>query len=71
VPEEAIDAHAVQPYYTLLLAEEAGMEIVIDVSEEEIVFRAQKAEVEPAFQGDVPESDDGTVAADAGTLADD
>ncbi len=71
IPEEAIDAHSVQPYYTLLLAQEAGMEIIIDVSEEEIVFRAQKAEVEPAFQGDVPEADDGTLAADAGTLADD
>lgn len=26
-PEEAIDAHAVQPYYTLLMAREAGMAI--------------------------------------------
>ena len=28
-PEEPIDAHAVQPYYTLLLAREAGMTISI------------------------------------------
>jgi histidine phosphotransferase ChpT len=37
-PEEAIDAHAVQPYYTLLLAREAGMEISIHASSEEIEF---------------------------------
>ncbi len=70
VPEEAIDAHSVQPYYTLLLAEEAGMDIIIDESEEEIAFRAVKKQVEPAFAGDVPENDDAAVAADAGTLAD-
>lgn len=39
-PEEAIDAHAVQPYYTLLLAREAGMEISIHATAEEIVFTA-------------------------------
>ena len=37
-PEEAIDAHAVQPYYTLLLAREAGMAISIRASSEEIEF---------------------------------
>ncbi|WOC16885.1 Protein phosphotransferase ChpT [Pseudochrobactrum sp. MP213Fo] len=71
IPEESIDAHSVQPYYTLLLAEEAGMDIIIDVSEEEIIFRAQLREVEPAFQGDVPDNADADIAADAGTLADD
>jgi histidine phosphotransferase ChpT len=39
-PEEAIDAHAVQPYYTLLLARESGMEISIHATAEEIVFTA-------------------------------
>jgi histidine phosphotransferase ChpT len=39
-PEEAIDAHAVQPYYTLLLARESGMEIAIHATAEEIVFSA-------------------------------
>src|SRR5690606_34295702 len=39
-PEEAIDAHAVQPYYTLLLAREAGMTISIRASAEEIEFSA-------------------------------
>ena len=29
--EEAVDAHTIQPYYTVLLAEEAGMEIAVDV----------------------------------------
>ncbi|MEO9340240.1 histidine phosphotransferase family protein [Mesorhizobium sp. SB112] len=43
-PEEAIDAHAVQAYYTLLLAREAGMEIGIHATPEEIQFTAsQKA----------------------------
>lgn len=37
-PEEAIDAHAVQPYYTLLLAREAGMTIAIRATAEEIVL---------------------------------
>lgn len=39
-PEEPIDAHSVQPYYTLLLAREAGMEIGIRASAEEIVLSA-------------------------------
>jgi histidine phosphotransferase ChpT len=39
-PEEAIDAHSVQPYYTLLLAREAGMEITIHANAEEIVLSA-------------------------------
>lgn len=39
-PEEPIDAHAVQPYYTLLLAREAGMSIDIRASSDDIVLRA-------------------------------
>ncbi|WP_274627923.1 histidine phosphotransferase ChpT [Arvimicrobium flavum] len=39
-PEEPIDAHSVQPYYTLLLARDADMEIKIHVNPEEIVFGA-------------------------------
>lgn len=46
VPEDAVDAHSVQPYYTLLLAQEAGMKIEIHVSDEEIVYTAKlQAEV--------------------------
>src|SRR5690606_4055906 len=40
-PSEPIDAHAVQPYYTLLLAREAGMEISIRASAEDIVLQAR------------------------------
>jgi histidine phosphotransferase ChpT len=36
--EEPIDAHAVQPYYTLLLARETGMTISIRASAEDIVL---------------------------------
>lgn len=39
-PEEPIDAHTVQPYYTLLLAREAGMTISIRASAEEITLSA-------------------------------
>ncbi|GHD12052.1 histidine phosphotransferase ChpT [Tianweitania populi] len=39
-PEEPIDAHSVQPYYTLLLAKEAGMEISIRTTPEEILLTA-------------------------------
>lgn len=39
-PEEPIDAHSVQPYYTLLLARESGMEISIRTTAEEIVLTA-------------------------------
>lgn len=42
--DEPVDAHAVQPYYTLLLAREAGMSIGIHASAEEIVLTAQSAE---------------------------
>jgi histidine phosphotransferase ChpT len=39
-PAEPIDAHAVQPYYTLLLAQEAGMTISIRASADDIVLTA-------------------------------
>lgn len=68
LPEESIDAHSVQPYYTLLLAQEAGMEIVIDVSEEEIIFRAQLQQIEPLSEGEVTEDADAVIATDADTL---
>ena len=44
-PEEAVDAHSIQPYYTVLLADEAGMEIDVAVSPEEIVFSARTVAV--------------------------
>ncbi len=43
-PEEALDAHAVQPYYTLLLARESGMTISIHATSEEITFLAARTE---------------------------
>lgn len=39
--EEAVDAHSVQPYYTLLLAEEANMEVDYKVHDDCIVFTAK------------------------------
>ena len=39
--EEAVDAHSIQPYYTVLLAEECGMELSVNQTEEEIVFTAE------------------------------
>jgi Uncharacterized protein conserved in bacteria len=41
--EEAIDAHSIQPYYTVLLAEECGMEIKYVSTDEQIVFTAEMA----------------------------
>lgn len=40
-PEESVDAHSIQPYYTVLLADEAGMELDVAASPEEIVFSAR------------------------------
>lgn len=40
-PEEAIDAHSIQPYYAVLLAEEAGMTVDVVSTGEEIVFTAR------------------------------
>lgn len=39
--EESIDAHTIQPYYTVLLADESGMELKYSIGEGEIVFTAQ------------------------------
>ncbi|MFB2553897.1 histidine phosphotransferase ChpT [Ensifer soli] len=39
--EEAIDAHSIQPYYTVLLAEEAGMVLDVVGTPENIVFSAR------------------------------
>jgi histidine phosphotransferase ChpT len=39
--EEEIDAHAVQPYYTLLLATEAGMDVSYVKHDDRIVFTAK------------------------------
>jgi Uncharacterized protein conserved in bacteria len=38
--EEAIDAHSIQPYYTVLLADEAGMQISCSANAEEVTFTA-------------------------------
>jgi histidine phosphotransferase ChpT len=35
---EAVDAHGVQPYYTLLLARELGLEVQLEQSEDRAVF---------------------------------
>jgi histidine phosphotransferase ChpT len=40
-PEEAVDAHSIQPYYTALLAEECGMELGHSATGEEIIFTAE------------------------------
>ncbi len=39
-PEDPSDAHSVQPYYTLLLAREAGMTITVQATAEEITLTA-------------------------------
>ncbi|QLF71122.1 histidine phosphotransferase [Peteryoungia desertarenae] len=41
--DEAIDAHSIQPYYTVLLADECGMQLDTVQSEGEIVFSAKIA----------------------------
>jgi histidine phosphotransferase ChpT len=43
--DEPIDAHTVQPYYTVLLAEECGMDLKHVVSEDKITFIAETAAV--------------------------
>ena len=42
-PEEPVDAHSVQFYYTLLMAREAGMTISVHATPDEIVLSAQSA----------------------------
>lgn len=41
--DDAIDAHAVQPYYTILLAEEAGLELGCVINADDVVFTAKSA----------------------------
>lgn len=41
--EEAVDAHTIQPYYTVLLADEAGMALDVTSTPEEIRFSARMA----------------------------
>jgi len=41
--EEAVDAHSIQPYYTVLLADESGMELSYNASPEELTFVATMA----------------------------
>jgi len=41
--EEAIDAHSIQPYYTVLLADESGMELSYNATPEELTFVASMA----------------------------
>ncbi len=43
VLEEAVDAHTIQPYYTVLLADECGMDLKHVVSEDKITFIAELA----------------------------
>ncbi|MCP8894177.1 histidine phosphotransferase [Shinella daejeonensis] len=52
-PEEAIDAHTIQPYYTVLLAEEAGMTLDVVSNGEEIVFSARMTPAEQAAESSV------------------
>ncbi|MBB6484058.1 histidine phosphotransferase ChpT [Rhizobium lusitanum] len=39
--EEAVDAHSIQPYYTVLLADESGMELSYNATPEVLTFIAQ------------------------------
>lgn len=41
--EEAIDAHSIQPYYAVLLAEESGMTLKYEATGEELIFAAEMA----------------------------
>lgn len=39
--DEPIDAHSVQFYYTLVLAEEAGMNVSVDMTDEAVIYTAR------------------------------
>ena len=41
--EEAVDAHSIQPYYTVLLAEEAGMRLSATAGPDDVTFIAEPA----------------------------
>ena len=57
--EEAVDAHAIQPYYTLLMADESGMAITYAVNEDNIVFTAKMAAADDKAEetADTPDKD--------------
>ena len=40
MPAEKVDAHMIQPYYTLLLLEELGLGLDIDQGDDEVILRA-------------------------------
>ena len=44
--EESIDAHTIQPYYTIMLAEEAGMVLTAVQTEDSLVYTAEMAKTE-------------------------
>ena len=41
LPEDGVDAHNVQIYYTMLLAKEAGMTLGCDLGDDEVTFTAE------------------------------
>lgn len=41
--DEAIDAHGVQPYYALLLAKEAGLNVTLEQRDDEAIFTVETA----------------------------
>jgi histidine phosphotransferase ChpT len=41
IAEEAVDAHSIQPYYTILLAHECGMRLSAVATGEEVIFTAE------------------------------
>ena len=45
--EESIDAHSIQPYYTVLLADEANMELAYEATDESITFTAKSIAADP------------------------
>ncbi len=48
--EEAVDAHSIQPYYTVLLADETDMDLTCEQTPEEITFRAKLRAAETSDQ---------------------
>jgi histidine phosphotransferase ChpT len=47
-PAEPIDAHGVQPYYTLLLAREAGLQITLEMKDDAAIFTVSPKTEAPA-----------------------
>ena len=50
--DEPIDAHAVQPYYALLLAREAGLVVTIEEGEGQVAFHVRSAPAQAAASPD-------------------